>query len=205
MIAVVAFVALLVLLALFQIALAFGAPWGRFAWGGQHPGTLPTNYRIASAFSLLVYGFMVVLALDRAGLIDVLPQNFSSVGSWVVFAYLVLGVVMNAISRSKAERWVMTPVSLVLAVLALLIALSPVAERAFTGMVLGNGAGEVFCTSIMESYPPQCGAGSPAVLGWDWGAVEHEQSQSIRWGEYSFDGVRGHDTITLGDRATRLR
>ncbi|MFI8414496.1 hypothetical protein ACIGB6_18740 [Paeniglutamicibacter gangotriensis] len=188
-----------------MIALVFGTPWGRFVWGGQRPGTLPTGYRIASAFSLLVYGFMVVLALDRAGVIDVLSQNFSRVGSWVVFAYLSLGVVMNAASRSKAERWVMTPVALVLAVLALFIALSPVTERAFTGMVLGNGAGEVFCTSVMESYPPQCGADSPAVLGWDWGTVEHEQSQSIRWGEYSFDGVRGHDTIILGDRAILMR
>ncbi|WP_411732641.1 hypothetical protein [Paeniglutamicibacter sp.] len=201
----VVFVAVLVLLALFQVALALGAPWGRFAWGGQHPGTLPTGYRIASALSILVYGFIAVLALDRAGVLDLFPEGFSRVGSWVVFGYLALGVVMNAISRSKPERYAMTPVALVLAVLALLIALSPAAERSFAGMVLDNGTGPVYCTTVMESYPPQCGRDSPAVLGWDWSAVEHEQSQSVRWGEYSFQGVRGRDTITLGDGATPLR
>jgi hypothetical protein len=205
MITVVVFVAVLVLLALFQLALAFGAPWGRFAWGGQHSGTLPTGYRIASAISILVYGFMAVLALDRAGILDVFPEGFSKVGSWVVFGYLGLGVLMNAISRSKPERYVMTPVALVLAVLALLIALSPTPARSFAGMVLDNGTGPVFCTTVMESFPPQCGADSPAVLGWDWNALEHEQSQSIRWGEYRFEGVRGRDTITLSDGATPLR
>ncbi|WP_372342855.1 hypothetical protein [Paeniglutamicibacter sp. ZC-3] len=161
----VVFVAVLAMLALFQLALALGAPWGRFAWGGRHPGTLPTGFRIASAFSILVYGFIAVLALDRAGMLDVFPEGFSRIGIWVVFAYLALGVVMNAISRSKPERYLMTPVALVLAVLALLIALSPAAERSFAGMVLDNGNGPVFCTTVMESYPPQCGADSPAVLG----------------------------------------
>lgn len=201
----VVFVAVLAMLALFQLALALGAPWGRFAWGGRHPGTLPTGFRIASAFSILVYGFIAVLALDRAGMLDVFPEGFSRIGIWVVFAYLALGVVMNAISRSKPERYLMTPVALVLAVLALLIALSPAAERSFAGMVLDNGNGPVFCTTVMESYPPQCGADSPAVLGWDWNSVDHEQSQSVRWGEYSFEGVRERDTITLGDGATPLR
>lgn len=201
----VAFVAVLALLVLFQLALAFGAPWGRFAWGGQHPGTLPAGYRIASAFSLLVYGFIAAIALDRAGILDLFPEGFSRAGSWVVFGYLVLGVAMNVISRSRPERYAMTPVALVLATLALLIALGPAPERSFAGMVLDNGAGPVFCTTVMESYPPQCGADSPAVLGWDWGAVEHEQSQSVRWGEYRFEGVRERATITLRSEAAPLR
>ena len=87
----VVFVAVLVLLVLFQLALAFGAPWGRFAWGGQYPGTLPAGYRIASAFSVLVYGFIAGLALDRAGVLEVFPEVFSRVGIWVAFAYLLVG------------------------------------------------------------------------------------------------------------------
>lgn len=201
----VVFVAVLVLLALFQLALAFGAPWGRFAWGGQHPGALPAGYRAASAFSILVYGFMAVLALNRAGVLDVFPDGFTRVAAWVVFAYLALGVAMNAISRSKPERYVMTPVAVVLAVLALFIALSPAPERSFAGMVLDNGTGPVFCTTVMESYPPQCGHDSPSVLGWDWNAVGHERAQSVRWGEFRFQGVRGPDTITLVDGAAPLR
>lgn len=118
----IAFVALLAVLALFQVALACGAPWGSFAWGGQYPGTLPMKYRVASAASLVVYVIIAIIALDRAGIIDVLPKAIATIGMWVVFGYLALGVLMNAISRSTRERWVMTPLALVLAVLACMIA-----------------------------------------------------------------------------------
>jgi len=53
-IAAIAFVTLIGLLVLFQLSLAFGAPWGRFAWGGQHPGVLPLGSRIASGVSILI-------------------------------------------------------------------------------------------------------------------------------------------------------
>lgn len=41
MVLAIVFAALLVLLEVFQLALVSGAPWGRFAWGGRHEGTLP--------------------------------------------------------------------------------------------------------------------------------------------------------------------
>lgn len=204
MTAAAVFVAALVLLALFQFALASGAPRGRFAWGGQHPGTLPAAYRVASALSILVHGFIALLALDRTGIVDVFPEGFTQVASRIVFAYLALGVAVNVISRSKPERHVMTPVALVLAVLALLIALSPAPAKSFPGMVLDEGSGPVYCTTVMESYPPQCCHDSPAVLGWDRTVVGHEQSQSVRWGEYRFQGVRERETITLKSAAVPL-
>lgn len=123
MVAAIAFVVLLGLLAAFQLALALGAPWGRLAWGGQNPGVLPRGNRIGSVVSVLVYGLSASIALDRAGLIAWYPPGFTQVAMWVVVGVLVLGVLMNAISGSKPERFVMTPVALVLAVLALLVAL----------------------------------------------------------------------------------
>jgi hypothetical protein len=42
-------------LAVFQLLLAAGVPWGEAAWGGSHEGTLPASLRIGSAGSLLVY------------------------------------------------------------------------------------------------------------------------------------------------------
>lgn len=113
---------ILALLSVFQIALACGAPWGRLAWGGQH-AVLPVRLRIGSALSLLIYAFIVLVAYDRLEAIDVFPPGFSAVTMWVVFGYFALGVLMNAISRSKSERNVMTPVTLVLTVLSLPIAL----------------------------------------------------------------------------------
>ncbi|HEY9366545.1 MAG TPA: hypothetical protein VIP55_07930 [Agromyces sp.] len=122
MLAAVALCVILAALAVFQLALALGAPIGRFAWGGQHR-VLPTRLRIGSAVSIVIYAVIAVLALDRAGAIDVVSDVVSAVGMWVVFAYFVLGIPMNAISRSTAERYTMTPIVTVLAVLSLLIAL----------------------------------------------------------------------------------
>lgn len=111
------------LLAVFQLALAAGAPLGRFAWGGQSR-VLRTRLRIGSVVSIVIYAFIAVVLLERAFLIHVLGNSgFVRVAAWVVFAYFVLGILMNAISRSRPERFTMTPVTVVLAALSLLVAL----------------------------------------------------------------------------------
>jgi hypothetical protein len=112
----------LVALAVFQVALIAGAPIGRFAWGGQHT-VLPARLRVGSVVSIVLYALFAIVLLDRAGVIDVLPDVVSTVGTWVLVGYFALGVVLNGISRSKPERNLFTPVSLVLAVLCLLVAL----------------------------------------------------------------------------------
>jgi len=112
----------LALLALFQLALILGAPIGQFAWGGQHR-VLPLGLRIGSGVGIAIYGFIALLALDRAGVLDTFPDRFSEVGMWIACAYFVLGIVMNAISRSAPERQVMVPVTILLALLSLLVAL----------------------------------------------------------------------------------
>ncbi|MGR2751833.1 hypothetical protein [Agromyces arachidis] len=121
--AAIALTVILALLAVFQLALALGAPIGRFAWGGAHR-VLPARLRIGSLVSIVMYAVIAVLALDRVNLIDVVPDAVSAVGMWIVFGYFVLGIPLNAISRSKPERYTMTPVVAVLAVLSLLVALS---------------------------------------------------------------------------------
>jgi hypothetical protein len=122
MLAAVALCVILAALAVFQLSLALGAPLGRFAWGGQHR-VLPVRLRIGSAVSIVIYTVIAAIALDRAGVIDVVSDVVSTVGMWVVFAYFVLGIPMNAISRSKPERYTMTPIVVVLAVLSLVVAL----------------------------------------------------------------------------------
>jgi hypothetical protein len=181
------FAAVIAVLVLFQLALALGAPLGRFAWGGGNRDVLPRRLRIASAVSILIYALLVLPAFDLAGILDIVPNGVAQVAAWVVFAYLAVGVLMNAISRSKPERNTMTPVALVLAVLALIIAIGGPVPRSFDGMVLDDGS-PVFCTTVMESYPPQCGD-SPVVEGWDWESVAHEDASGVKWGEYRFEGV----------------
>ena len=108
-------------LAVFQLALVFGAPLGRFAWGGQHR-ILPPRLRIGSAVSILLYALICLIAWDRVGAIDVFPAPFSEIAMWVIFAYFTLGILLNAISRSKPERYTMVPVTIVLSVLSFFLA-----------------------------------------------------------------------------------
>ncbi len=122
--AAIAACVILAALAVFQAALITGQPLGRFAWGGQHD-VLPKNLRIGSAVSILLYAVFGYVALGKAGLADPLGGvPFTSVAMWVLTAYFALGVVMNAISRSKPERLVMAPVAFVLAALFLVVAIN---------------------------------------------------------------------------------
>ena len=106
---------LLAALAVFQVALVAGAPLGRFAWGGQ-ADVLPTALRIGSLVSVVLYG-VIAWAVWRA--VDRPDDGWI----WVVTAYFALGIALNAISRSRPERLVMTPIVLVLAACCLGIAL----------------------------------------------------------------------------------
>lgn len=118
------FCAALAGLAVFQVLLIAGAPFGHFAWGGQNR-VLPARLRWGSVVSILLYAAFAVVALERAKLIDVIGSDgFIAVLMWVIAGYLLLGVLMNILSRSKPERYTMTPVALVLAGLALVLALS---------------------------------------------------------------------------------
>jgi hypothetical protein len=114
---------LLSIVVLFQVALAAGAPFGRAAWGGRHPGVLPTRLRVASGVAaLVVYPIIIVAVLDAAGFLDwdLLPGNGAMV-MWTFVALFTFGGLANLVSRSRLERlW--APVSLGIAVCCAFIA-----------------------------------------------------------------------------------
>ncbi|VTR77005.1 hypothetical protein [Cellulomonas hominis] len=119
--AAVAALVVLGLLTVFQVLLVAGAPLGRYAWGGGHE-VLPRGLRVGSAVAVGIYAVIALVLLDRSGLTAMLPGRFVDVGVWVAFAYVVIGIGMNAISRSRREALVMTPTCLVLAGLTFLVA-----------------------------------------------------------------------------------
>jgi len=110
-------VVLLVALAVFQVALAAGAPLGHLAWGGQYR-VLPSRLRVGSAVSTGLYAVFAVVIWAAASRSSAVAE----VGIWVLTAFFGIGVLMNAISRSRPERLLMTPVVLVLALCCLAIA-----------------------------------------------------------------------------------
>ena len=111
-------------LAVFQVALALGAPLGRFAWGGQHE-VLPTRLRIGSLVSVAIYAAIGAILLARAGVITLgIGDRAVEIAAWIVTAYFALGIAMNLASRSRPERLVMTPTCVLLAALSAVVALS---------------------------------------------------------------------------------
>jgi hypothetical protein len=110
-------------LAVFQLSLVLGAPFGKFAWEGLYD-VLPSKLRIGSLISIILYGIFAMIILIKTGLIDFASlKGIANAGIWVLTVYFFIGVVMNGISRSKSERMVMTPLSLVLAMLFLFVSL----------------------------------------------------------------------------------
>lgn len=109
---------------IFQLALIAGAPLGKFAWGGAHR-ILPAKLRIASMTSIVLYALFGVFIATQGGLVyPIGNEQVISTGMWIFTVYFFIGIIMNAISRSKPERNLMTPVAAILAVPFLVVTLA---------------------------------------------------------------------------------
>jgi hypothetical protein len=112
-------------IAVFQAALALGAPLGRAAWGGANR-VIPPRLRRASAVAAVVWLLAAVLILARAGVLTVsLPSILLVVGAWALVVLSALGALANLASSSPWERFGWAPYAATLAVLSLVVALSP--------------------------------------------------------------------------------
>lgn len=109
---------------LFQLALALGAPWGAYAMGGAFPGRLPPKVRLAALAQAILLGLMAAVVLSRAGL--VLPgwSQASVWLTWVIVAFAAISILLNTITPSAGERRLWLPVTLVLVVSSLTVALT---------------------------------------------------------------------------------
>ena len=97
---------------------------GSAVWGGQaadNPGNLILLEATGLAVTLL---FALVVALKLRALHSCEPRRPIDVGVWVVFGYFLLNTLGNLASVSSVEKAVFTPVSLVLALLALRLAMA---------------------------------------------------------------------------------
>lgn len=121
-VALVVAVLSLAALAVLQLLVAIGLPYGRLVWGGTHR-VLPRRLRFASAAAIPLYAGFVALLLSRGGALPGGASGVVVVFTWVLFAFFLVSVAGNALSRSSAERWTMTPVSAALAAATLVLAL----------------------------------------------------------------------------------
>jgi hypothetical protein len=90
----------------FQAGLAAGAPWGAAAYGGGHPGVLPSALRATSGAAVVVYsGLAYVVASDA------LAPSVQRGAYATLAGVFTVGAVLNAMSRSRVERLIWTPVT----------------------------------------------------------------------------------------------
>ena len=101
------------IIAIMTVFVACGLPLGEFTMGGQHK-ILPKKFRLASVVSVAIQIFAIIIILQAGGFIP-LWLSFK-VTKYICFffaAYLSLNTIMNMISKSKKEKYVMTPISLI--------------------------------------------------------------------------------------------
>jgi len=122
------YVALTAVVIAFQLALAAGAPWGEFTMGGAFPGRLPSYMRVVAAGSAVLLLTFAAVVAARANLALPRWRRASRLLIWMVVAYSLLGVVLNAVTPSAQERLLWLPVAVGLAGCALVVARS--SERA---------------------------------------------------------------------------
>lgn len=103
-----------------QIALAAGAPLGRFTVGGRFPGRLPAPWRLLALVQAALLGAMAYVALNRAGLVGVPLPGWTI---WPVLVLTVMTTAANLATPSRPERLAWGPVTLCMtvALLALIV------------------------------------------------------------------------------------
>ncbi|HMM96992.1 MAG: hypothetical protein IE926_10700 [Micrococcales bacterium] len=107
----VAAAALFAAIALFQLALVVGAPWGTVAYGGRvalDDGRLPSTYRFSSAVAAVLLVVFAVVVLVRGGVVGSSGDAaVVRVTSWVVVGFMALNTAANLAARHWVERFVL--------------------------------------------------------------------------------------------------
>ncbi|MDH5730168.1 MAG: hypothetical protein OEZ58_14325 [Gammaproteobacteria bacterium] len=118
------FLILIGLAMLFQLALAFGAPWGEMTMAGKYPGRLPAAMRFAAIVQCLLLALIGLIVSIRAGLLLQTYNDISQSLIWVVIVFTLISVILNSITPSKKERLLWAPVTLILFICSMIIGLS---------------------------------------------------------------------------------
>jgi hypothetical protein len=108
--------ALLYVIAAFHAALVLGAPWGEFTQGGGTSGSLTASGRFVAAVSCVLSMVMAGAIVGRVGQgpFWLRSSRGTTVLAWFTTVYAVVGVVLNLITQSTAERALWAPVSILL-------------------------------------------------------------------------------------------
>ena len=100
-----------------------GFPLGELTMGGRYK-IFPKKLRIILVMQLILQIFFVVIVLQMGGLIPFwFSENATKIICIIMAVYLSFNTIMNFISKSKKEKYIMTPLSAISAVCFCIITL----------------------------------------------------------------------------------
>ena len=99
-----------------SILIIMGLPLGELIMGGQYK-VFPKKLRMVLVSQLLLQIFFVIILLQKGEIIPLwFSYNTTKIISIVMAVYLSLNTLMNLMSKSKKEKYIMTPLSLITAI-----------------------------------------------------------------------------------------
>ena len=115
---------LLVIVIVMSILLICGVPLGELSMGGKFGKVWPPKIRLLALTQLLSQLFALYIILSAGALIPYFfNKDATRVVCYVFAGFFFLNTVLNIISPSKKEKFVMTPMSLGAAVCFLITAI----------------------------------------------------------------------------------
>ena len=95
------------------VLVACGLPLGEFTMGGQHK-ILPKKFRVVAVILAAIQVFAMIIILQAGGFISLwLSFKLTKYICFFFAVYLSLNTIMNMISKSRKEKYVMTPLSFI--------------------------------------------------------------------------------------------
>ena len=96
-----------------SILMIIGLPLGELTMGGQYQ-VFPKKLRIVLFIQLFLQIFFVIIILQMGNIIPIwFSYKVTKIICIIMAIYLTLNTLMNSISKSKKEKYIMTPLSLV--------------------------------------------------------------------------------------------
>lgn len=96
-----------------SILMIVGLPLGELTMGGQYK-VFPKKLRIVLFIQLFLQIFFVIIILQKGNIIPLwFSYKVTKIICIIMAIYLTLNTLMNSISKSKKEKYIMTPLSLV--------------------------------------------------------------------------------------------
>ena len=112
------------LLIILHLLVLTGAVSPDIIWGGQLNGS-GANLLLLELLAILISMLFILVIAARLGLVKArLLHRSSKVGVWIIFGYLLLNTAGNLASGVAAENFFFAPITIILALFALRLAIA---------------------------------------------------------------------------------